>query len=158
MELFVKDFEKENMTDIKKVFVVGAGTMGSGVAQVCAPSGMQVFLNDVSQELIEKGLKNISWSVRKFVEKGKLSGSKEVILKRIEATIDFARAEEADLTLEAVFENLNLKKEVFKKLDESCKPAALIATNTSTIPITELASVTRRPEKVRASISSIRQR
>jgi 3-hydroxybutyryl-CoA dehydrogenase len=133
---------------IKKVFVVGAGTMGSGIAQVCAQSGMGVALNDISQELIEKGLKNISWSVGKFIEKGKLSESKEAILGRIEAAVDFSRAGETDLALEAVFENLNLKKEIFKKLDESCKPQAFIASNTSTIPITELASVTRRPEKV----------
>lgn len=134
--------------DVKMVFVVGAGTMGSGIAQVCAQSGMRVLLNDISQELIEKGLKNISWSVGKFIEKGKLSESKEVILGRIEAAIDFSRAGEANLAIEAVFENLNLKKEIFKKLDESCKPQSLIASNTSTIPITELASVTKRPEKV----------
>jgi len=134
--------------DIKKVFVVGSGTMGGGIAQVCGQSGIQVLLNDISQELIEKGLKNISWSVGKFVEKGKLSESKEVILSRIEAAIDFSRAEEVDLAIEAVFENLNLKQEIFKKLDKSCKPHALVASNTSTIPITELASVTSRPEKV----------
>jgi 3-hydroxybutyryl-CoA dehydrogenase len=134
--------------DIKKVFIVGAGTMGNGIAQVCAQSGMRVILNDVSQELIEKGLKNISWSVGKFIEKGKLSESKEAILGRIEAAIDFPRAEEVDLALEVVFEDPNLKKEIFKKLGELCKPHALIASNTSTIPITELASVTKRPEKV----------
>ena len=134
--------------DIKKVFVVGSGTMGGGIAQVCGQSGIQVLLNDISQELIEKGLKNISWSVGKFVEKGKLSESKEVILSRIEAAIDFSRAEEVDLAIEAVFENLNLKQEIFKKLDKSCKPHALVASTTSTIPITELASVTSRPEKV----------
>ena len=107
-----------------------------------------MFFNDVFQELIEKGLKNISWSIGKFIEKGRLSENKEAILSRIEAAIDFSRAEEVDLALEVVFENPNLKKEVFKKLDQSCKPDALIASNTSTIPITELASVTRRPEKV----------
>jgi len=134
--------------DIKKVLVVGAGTMGSGIAQVCAQSGMRVFLNDISQELIEKGLKNISWSVGKFIEKGKLSESKDAILGRVEAAVDFSRAGEMDLAVEAVFENLNLKKEIFRKLDESCNPQALIASNTSTIPITELASMTKRPEKV----------
>jgi len=133
---------------IKKVFVVGAGTMGSGIAQVCAQSGFRVLLNDISQELIEKAVKNISWSVGKFIEKGKLSERKEAILERIEGVIDFSRAKEVDLAIEAVFENLALKKEVFGKLDEVCPPHALIASNTSTIPITELASVTRRPEKV----------
>ena len=134
--------------DIKKVLVVGAGTMGSGIAQVCAQSGIRVLLNDVSQEFIEKGLKNISWSVGKFIEKGKLSESKDAILGRIEVAVDFSRAGETDLALEAVFENLNLKKEIFRKLDEFCSPRALIASNTSTIPITELASMTKRPEKV----------
>jgi 3-hydroxybutyryl-CoA dehydrogenase len=138
------------MMGIKKVFVVWAGTMGSGIVQVCAQSGIRVLLNDISQELIEKGIKNISWSVGKLIEKGRLSESKEVILNRIEAAIDFSRAEEADLALEVVFENLDLKREIFKRLDESCKPDALISSNTSTIPITELASVTKRPEKVLA--------
>jgi 3-hydroxybutyryl-CoA dehydrogenase len=134
--------------DIRNVFIVGAGTMGSGIAQVCAQSGLRVFLNDISQELIEKGMKNISWSVGKLVEKGKLSETKEVVLKRIEGAIDFSMAEKADLAIEAVFENINIKKEIFKKLDESCSSQALIVSNTSTIPITELASVTKRPEKV----------
>lgn len=134
--------------DINKVFVVGAGTMGSGIAQVCAQSGLRVFLSDISQELIEKGMKNISWSVGKLVEKGKLSESKEAVLNRIEGAIDFSVAEKADLAIEAVFENLNIKEEIFRKLDESCSSHALIASNTSTIPITELAGVTKRPEKV----------
>lgn len=133
---------------ISKVIIVGAGTMGSGIAQVCAQSGIRVLLNDVSQELIEKGLRNISWSVGKFIEKGKLSESKETILDRIEMAIDISKAREVDLAIEAVFENLELKKEVFRKLDEVLPPHALIASNTSTIPITELASVTHRAEKV----------
>jgi len=136
------------MMSIKKVLIVGAGTMGSGIAQVCAQSGFSVLLNDISQELIEKAIKNISWSVGKFIEKGKLSERKEAILERIEGIIDFSKAKEVDLAIEAVFENLDLKKEIFRKLDEVCPPHALIASNTSTIPITELASVTRRPEKV----------
>jgi len=133
---------------IQKIFIAGSGTMGSGIAQVCAQAGIRVLLNDVSQDLIDKGLKNISWSVGKFIEKGKLSESNEVILNRIEAALDFSRAVEADLALEVVFENFNLKKEIFKKLDEVCKPHVFIASNTSTIPITELASVTKRSEKV----------
>lgn len=133
---------------VETVVIVGAGTMGSGIAQVCAQSGLKVLLNDVTPELIEKGLKSISWSVGKFIDKGRLSEPKEAILGRIEAARDLSRASEADLAIEAVLENRDLKKEVFRTLDEVCSPHALIASNTSTIPITELAAATRRPEKV----------
>ena len=133
---------------IKKVFVVGAGTMGSGIAQVCAQSGIQVVLNDISREFVDKGMKNIAWSVGKFVEKGKVSEAKEVVLERIEGTTDFSQAKNVDLAVEAVFERLDLKQEVFKKLDEACRPEALLASNSSTIPTTELSGVTQRPMKV----------
>jgi len=133
---------------IEKVFIVGSGLMGSGIAQVCAQAGIQVFINDISQEIVNKGLKNISWSVGKFVEKGKLKESLETIMGRIKAGTDFAAASQADLAIEAVFENLELKQEIFKKLDEVCAPGALLASNTSAIPITQLASVTNHPERV----------
>jgi len=131
-----------------KVFIVGAGLMGSGIAQVCAQSGIEVILNDVNQEAIDRGLENISWSVGKFVEKGKLSEQKETVLNRIKTCSDFSNALEADLAIEAVFEKLQLKQEIFNGLDEACKDDALLASNTSAIPITELAAVTTRPEKV----------
>ena len=134
--------------DIKKVFVVGAGLMGSGIAQACAQAGLAVMLNDVSQEAIDKGLKNIAWSVGKFVEKGTLKESKETILARIKPSLDFAPAREADLAMEVVFENLELKRKVFSQLDEVCKAGALLASNTSAVPITELAVMTKRPERV----------
>jgi 3-hydroxybutyryl-CoA dehydrogenase len=134
--------------DIKNVFVVGAGTMGSGIAQVCAQAGIRVALHDVSQELIDKGFQAVAWSVGKLVEKGKLSESKEAILGRIKTAPDFVSAKEADLAIEVVFEKLDQKQDVFRKLDEACAPSALIASNTSTIPITELSGVTRRPERV----------
>jgi len=134
--------------EIKKVFIVGAGLMGSGIAQVCAQSGITVILNDISQEVIEKGLKNIAWSVSKFIEKGKLMEDKEIILNRISIDDDFSTAADADLALEVVFENLELKREIFSKLDEACQAKTVLASNTSAIPITELASVTKRPEKV----------
>jgi 3-hydroxybutyryl-CoA dehydrogenase len=134
--------------EIKKVFIVGAGLMGSGIAQVCAQSGVTVILNDISQEVIEKGLKNIAWSVSKFIEKGKLMEDKEIILNRISIDDDFSTAADADLALEVVFENLELKREIFSKLDEACQAKTVLASNTSAIPITELASVTKRPEKV----------
>ena len=133
---------------IGKVFVVGSGLMGSGIAQVCAQSGIQVFINDVSQEILNRALKNISWSVGKFVEKGKVKENLETIIGRIKTGTDFMAAAQADLAIEAVFEKLDLKQEIFRKLDEVCHPEALLASNTSAIPITELATVTKRPEKV----------
>jgi 3-hydroxybutyryl-CoA dehydrogenase len=133
---------------IDRIFIVGAGLMGSGIAQVCAQSGIQVILNDISQEPIDKGMKNIAWSVDKFIEKGKLSEDRETIMARIETITDFSRASEADMAIEVVFEKLDVKQEIFRKLDEACKPDALLASNTSAIPITELAAMTKRPGKV----------
>ena len=115
---------------INTVFIVGAGLMGSGIAQVCAQAGVQVYLNDVSQEAVDKGLKNIAWSVGKFVEKGKVSEEKDTILKRIQPVTDFATAAEADMAIEVVFEKKDLKQEIFEKLDQQCRPDAMIASNT----------------------------
>jgi 3-hydroxybutyryl-CoA dehydrogenase len=142
------NFTRRYVMTIKKVFIVGAGLMGSGIAQVCAQSGINVVLNDISQEAVEKGLKNIAWSVSKFIEKEKLTEGKEIILNRISTADDFSSAADADLALEVVFENIGLKKEIFLKLDEVCRPNTILASNTSAIPITELASITKRPEKV----------
>jgi 3-hydroxybutyryl-CoA dehydrogenase len=139
--------QRENMK-IERVFVVGAGTMGSGIAQVCAQSGIRVILNDISMGLVDEALKRIAWSVSKLVEKGKLSESVETILGRIESTTDLLRASEAELAVEAVLENVDLKKGIFKNLDETCKSNVVLASNTSAIPITEIAANTRRPEKV----------
>lgn len=133
---------------IKNVFIVGAGLMGSGIAQVCAQSGIKVMLHDVDQNIIDKGLKNIAWSVSKLIEKGKLTETKEAVLKRIETTTDFSEGSKADLVLEVVPENLELKQKIFKKMDAVCENAAVLASNTSAIPITALAAVTRQPEKV----------
>jgi 3-hydroxybutyryl-CoA dehydrogenase len=134
--------------DIKKVFIAGAGAMGSGIAQVCAQSGIEVILNDVSQYAIEKSLKSIAWSVGKFIEKGILSEDKATILGRIGTAIDVSAAADADLTVEAAFEKLEIKRDIFRELDNVCKPDAIFSTNTSAIPITELASATRRPDRV----------
>ena len=142
---------KENRRDqmsIDRIFIVGAGLMGSGIAQACAQSGIEVILNDVNQEAVDKGLKNIEWSIDKFIEKGKLSETKETVLGRIKTATDLAQAGDAALVVEAVFENLEVKQEIFRKLDERCGPDVLFASNTSAIPITELAAVTERPDKV----------
>jgi len=133
---------------IQKVMVIGSGLMGSGIAQVCAQAGIQVFLHDVSEDALDKALKTIDWSVGKFIEKGKLTEERESIIARIHLITDIADGREVDLAIEAVFENIELKREIFQQLDTICRPDALIASNTSAIPITELAAVTHRPEKV----------
>jgi len=122
--------------------------MGSGIAQVCAQSGIQVFLYDVKPEALSKALKNIEWSVGKFIEKGKIKEDLETILGRITTVSDYTFVAQVDLVIEAVFENLELKQKVFADLDQAASPQALIASNTSAIPITELAAVTKHPQRV----------
>jgi 3-hydroxybutyryl-CoA dehydrogenase len=134
--------------DIRKVMVVGSGLMGSGIAQVCAQAGIEVALTDVNEEALGRAINGIAWSVGKFVEKGKLSEDKDTILKRVRTVNGFEAAAEADLVIEAAFEQIEIKQDIFKKLDQACGADTLIASNTSAIPITELASVTKRPEKV----------
>ncbi|MBW1922934.1 MAG: 3-hydroxyacyl-CoA dehydrogenase family protein [Deltaproteobacteria bacterium] len=132
--------------DIKKVLVVGAGTMGNGIAQVCAQKGLSVVLSDISEKMLEKAVGNIRWSVSKFIEKGKVSEDLETIMGRIRTTQGFEAAGEADLVIEAVFEKIEVKHEVFKKIDEAAGPDTILASNTSAIPITQIASVVKRPE------------
>jgi 3-hydroxybutyryl-CoA dehydrogenase len=141
------DFEEVGMA-IQKVFIVGTGLMGAGIAQVCAQAGLQVFITDVNQEILDRAMKNIAWSMGKLIEKGKLTENLETILSRIRTGVDFNPANQVDLAFEAVFEKLDLKQEIFRKLDEICGAETLLASNTSAIPITEIAAVTRRPEKV----------
>ena len=133
---------------IQKVMVIGSGLMGSGIAQVCAQSGIQVLLNDVSAEALERARKNITWSVGKFVEKGKLSEDVEAIMARITTTQNIKASVDVDLAIEAVFEKIELKQEIFKVLDQACAEKTLIASNTSAIPITELAAMTGRSDRV----------
>jgi len=133
---------------IEKVLIVGSGLMGAGIAQVCARVGIQIFLTDVSQEILDQALKNIAWSLGKFIEKGKITENLETIIRRIRIGTDWATVPQVDLAIEAVFEKLELKQEIFKKLDEVCGAETIIATNTSAIPITEIAAVIKRPEKV----------
>jgi 3-hydroxybutyryl-CoA dehydrogenase len=135
------------MTTIKSVLVVGSGLMGSGIAQVCAQAGIKVFLHDTSKEALNKAIKTIDWSVGKFIEKGALTEDKETVLKRITAIEGLKTGAEVDLAIEAVFEKKEIKLEIFKQLDQVCPPRTLFASNTSAIPITELASVTTWPEK-----------
>jgi len=134
--------------NIQSVLIVGSGLMGAGIAQVCARVGIQIFLTDVSQEILDQALKNIVWSLGKFIEKGKITESIETIIRRIRIGTDWATVPQVDLAIEAVFEKLELKQEILKKLDVVCGTETIIATNTSAIPITEIAAVTKRPEKV----------
>ena len=133
---------------IKSVLVIGSGLMGSGIAQVCAQSGINVLLHDVSAASLEKAKKNIAWSVGKFVEKGKLTEDKETILNRISLIEKIEPGLDPNIAIEAVFEKIEIKRDIFKTLDECCSPDTLIASNTSAIPITELAAATGRPEKI----------
>lgn len=132
--------------DVKKVFVVGAGTMGNGIAQVCAQKGISVVMSDLSQDLLDKALKNIEWSVSKFIQKGKVSEDLDAVMGRIQTTTGHEAAAEADLVIEAVFEKLEVKHEVFKKIDSVVGDNTIMASNTSAIPITEIASVLNHPE------------
>jgi len=134
--------------EILKVFITGAGLMGGGIAQACAQAGIEVLLNDVSPEALQKGIRNIAWSLKKLAGKGALSETKETILERIRPVAETAEARDVDLAIEAVYENLELKKEIFSALDRILQPRALLASNTSAIPITELAAVTRRADRV----------
>ncbi len=133
---------------VESVFVVGSGLMGGGIAQVCAQAGMNLCITDKSEEALKKSLENISWSVGKFAEKGKISEDKDTVMGRIQTVSDMGPAKDADLVIEAVFENLELKQQIFSDLDSACGENTLLASNTSAIPITELAAMTSRPEKV----------
>jgi len=138
--------ERSKRMDINKVFVVGAGTMGNGIAQVCAQTGISVVMSDMSQDLLDKALKNITWSVSKFSEKGKISEDVDTVMGRIQTSSDYQAAADTDLIIEAVFEKLAIKHEVFKKIDSVAGDKTIMASNTSAIPITEIASAVSRPE------------
>ncbi len=134
--------------NIKKVMVVGCGTMGSGIVQVCAQSGLQVVMTDVSQQMLEKALKTIAWSVGKLADKGKLKEDKDTVLSRITASQDHAPGADADLVIEAVFESIEVKRAVFTKLEEIVSSTAMLASNTSAIPISAIGGALKHPERV----------
>ncbi|HLL09293.1 MAG TPA: 3-hydroxyacyl-CoA dehydrogenase family protein [Nocardioidaceae bacterium] len=130
--------------------VVGAGLMGSGIAQVAAVAGWQVALRDVDEAALGRGKASVEKSLARFVERGTLSAPEQAAaLDRIATTTDLVgAAADADLVIEAVFESLPVKLEVFAQLDDVCKDGAVLATNTSAIPVTTIAAATRRPESV----------
>lgn len=134
---------------IQKLMVIGAGQMGGGIAQVAATAGLQVVLNDLKPEFVEKGLGVIKKNLARDVEKGrKTQEEMDAILGRIILSTDLNDGKDVDFVVEAVMENMNVKTGIFKKLDEVCPPHAILASNTSSLPITEIAAVTKRPEKV----------
>ena len=132
-----------------RVAVVGAGLMGSGIAQVAAQAGWTVVLRDLDDAATQRGLDGIRTSLERFVAKEKLTQEDaEASLARITTTTDLDAAADADVVIEAVYESLDVKHEVFRALDRICRDAAVLGTNTSAIPITSIASVTQRPEAV----------
>jgi 3-hydroxybutyryl-CoA dehydrogenase len=135
--------------EIKKVGVVGAGVMGNGIAQIASQIGCDVVMRDIEDGFVEKGMNNIEKFLSKSVEKGKLEATeKDAILGRIKGTTDMAQLKDVDFVIEAVIEDLELKRKVFKELDELCRPEVILASNTSSMSITEIAASTKRPDKV----------
>ena len=131
------------------VAVIGAGLMGSGIAQVAACAGYEVLLQDVSQASLDRGLAAVERSLGRFAEKGRLTGEDvAAALSRITTATDLHAVDEADIVVEAVFEDVTVKQEIFAALDTIARPDAVLATNTSAIPITTIAAATSRPESV----------
>lgn len=135
--------------NIQKVLVIGAGQMGSGIAQVCAQAGFEVKLNDMKDEFFERGLGIITKNLSRNVEKGRMTeDEKTKVLSRITKSLDLNDASDVDLVIEAAVENMEIKQSIFKRLDEITPKHAILASNTSSLPITEIAAVTNRPEQV----------
>jgi 3-hydroxybutyryl-CoA dehydrogenase len=129
--------------------VIGAGQMGSGIAQVAAQAGMQVIFNDLREEFVQKGLASIGKILERNVAKGKITaGEREAVLARITPSTALEDAAKADFVVEAASENLAIKTKIFQTLDRAARPEVILATNTSSLPITEIAAVTGRPGQV----------
>ena len=134
--------------EIKRIMVVGAGQMGGGIAQVAAQAGYDVLLNDIKQEFVDKGLAVMAGNLERNVSKGKMTAEeKAAILGRIKSSISLEDAKDVDLVIEAAVENMQIKAQIFKTLDEVTPAHCILSTNTSSLPITEIAAFTKRPEK-----------
>jgi len=137
------------VNEVKNVMVIGAGQMGAGIAQVFATAGYQVFLQDINAAQLEKGMAGIEQRLAREVDKGRLNDEeRRAALARLRTTETLEAAREADLVVEAVVENMAVKADIFKQLDALAPAHAILASNTSSLPITEIAAVTRRPDKV----------
>lgn len=134
---------------MKKICVIGAGTMGSGIAQVFASKGCEVIIRDIKMEFVEKGIASLKKNLNRMVQKGKITeADMNDILSRIKGTVDLKEAADCDLVIEAAVENMDIKKQIFAELDKICKPEAILASNTSSLSITEVAAATNRPDRV----------
>ncbi|MEL7940116.1 3-hydroxybutyryl-CoA dehydrogenase [Pseudomonas delhiensis] len=139
---------QDSPLDIRKIGVIGAGTMGNGIAQVCAAAGLQVAMVDVSDAAVERGLKSIDGNLERLIKKDRLAAAdKPGILARIHGGTDYAALKDADLVIEAATENLELKLRILRQVDELVGPDCVIASNTSSISITQLAVVVRNPQR-----------
>ncbi|TKJ33043.1 3-hydroxybutyryl-CoA dehydrogenase [bacterium (candidate division B38) B3_B38] len=135
--------------EIKKIGVVGAGTMGNGIAHVAALSGYQVIMKDVADELLQRATKTIDKNLQRGVDKGKITEEqKQEALSRITPTTDLSLMKGVDFVIEAVNEDFDIKREVFRQLDSLCPPQVVLASNTSSISITKIGATTQRPDKV----------
>ena len=135
--------------EIRKIGVVGAGTMGNGIAQVAAQIGCDVVMRDIEDSFVERGLASIDKFLSRSVEKGKMEAAeKDAVMGRIRGTTDLGDLKDVDLVVEAVIEDLELKKSVFKELDSVCRPEAILTSNTSSMSLTEIAAATNRPAQV----------
>ncbi len=132
-----------------KIMVLGAGTMGAGIAQVAAQSGFDVILRDIKQDFVDNGLKGIDKNLSRLVEKGRLEAAdKEAAMGRIVGVVDMASAADCDLVIEAAVEIMEIKNSIFKELDQICKPECILASNTSALSITAIGAVTNRADRV----------
>jgi 3-hydroxybutyryl-CoA dehydrogenase len=135
--------------EIKKIGVLGAGAMGNGIAQVCAQTGYDVIMRDIADEFVQRGMKTIEGFLAKSVEKGKLSeDDKKKTMGRIKGTTKLDDLKDVDFVIEAVLEDMTLKKQVFQEMDTLTRPEVILATNTSSMSITEIGAATKRPDKV----------
>lgn len=135
--------------EVKTVMVIGAGQMGSGIAQVCAQAGYEVLLNDLKAEYIDRGLGVIKKNLSRQVSKERMTEAEmEEVLRRLQPSDNLEDAGRVDLVIEAAVENIEIKADIFKRLDGIAPDHAILASNTSSLPITEIAAATKRPEKV----------
>ena len=135
--------------EFRRIGVVGAGTMGSGIAQMAAQAGFEVVMRDIEESFVQSGLGKIEKSLSKAVEKGKMSAEEKASVKsRIKGTLLLDDLAEVDVVIEAVIEDKKTKKDVLSSLDSVCRPSTILASNTSSIPIAELAAATKRPDRV----------
>lgn len=134
---------------MEKIFVIGAGTMGSGIVQAFAQKGYEVIVRDIKDEFVDRGIATINKNLSKLVAKGKVTEEfKENVLSKITGTTDLNLAADCDLVIEAAVENMEIKKDIFSQLDKICKVETILASNTSSLSITEVASATNRPDRV----------